>query len=125
MKSLAASLLLPAFIFGFSLHEYLPVPTLLTYFVVLVYLLFMFKLYQEKQQRKEKWHREIQQFSFPTKNGTKIRVVSYNIFLRYFIGQLLIPRPPLVNNNGDDFKNERFREFMKLIDNFDVIALQV
>jgi len=43
-----------------------------------------------------------------------VRVLSYNIFLR----------PPFVKNNLDDFKNERLSEFIKHIDNYDIVSLQ-
>jgi len=43
-----------------------------------------------------------------------VKVLSYNIFLR----------PPLVKNNADDFKNERLKEFINHIDQFDIISLQ-
>jgi sphingomyelin phosphodiesterase len=74
----------------------------------------LLNLFNEKRQRLAKSALAFRTFDFPNKNGTKLRVMSYNIFLR----------PPFVNNNGNDFKNERFREFLKEIDQFDVIALQ-
>jgi len=43
-----------------------------------------------------------------------VKVLSYNIFLR----------PPLVKNNADDFKNERLKEFINHIDQYDIISLQ-
>lgn len=48
----------------------------------------------------------------PTKGH--IRLLTYNIFLR----------PPFIRNNADDYKNERFEEFLNHLDNYDVIALQ-
>jgi hypothetical protein len=41
-------------------------------------------------------------------------VLTYNLYLR----------PPLVNSNGNDYKNERLAEFIKLIPKYDVICLQ-
>jgi hypothetical protein len=43
-----------------------------------------------------------------------IRILSYNIFLR----------PPPIKNNENDWKNERLADFIKLLENFDVICLQ-
>jgi len=43
-----------------------------------------------------------------------IKVLSYNIFLR----------PPPAKNNESDHKNDRLREFAKIMQNFDVICLQ-
>ena len=43
-----------------------------------------------------------------------IRILTYNIFLR----------PPLLKNNLDDYKDERFEDFLKLIYNYDIICLQ-
>jgi hypothetical protein len=43
-----------------------------------------------------------------------IKVLTYNIFLR----------PPPVKNNEDDYKNERLRDFIKMLDLFDIICLQ-
>jgi len=43
-----------------------------------------------------------------------INVLSYNIFIR----------PPFVNTNGDDYKDERLAEFVNVIDSFDIICLQ-
>jgi len=53
------------------------------------------------------------QFKFPT-STKKVKVVSYNIFLR----------PPTIKNNADDFKNERLEEFLKVMQQYDIIALQ-
>jgi endonuclease/exonuclease/phosphatase family metal-dependent hydrolase len=47
-------------------------------------------------------------------NKGHIRLLTYNIFLR----------PPFIRNNADDYKNERFEEFLNHLDNYDVIALQ-
>lgn len=33
-------------------------------------------------------------------------------------------RPPFVNSNGNDYKNERLHEFLKYVDKYDVLALQ-
>ena len=43
-----------------------------------------------------------------------LRILSYNFFLR----------PPLVNNNGDDYKNERVESFTPFYPNFDIICFQ-
>lgn len=43
-----------------------------------------------------------------------IRLLTYNIFLR----------PPPVKNNFDDYKNERCNEFLKTINDYDIICLQ-
>jgi len=43
-----------------------------------------------------------------------VKILSYNIFLR----------PPFVRNNANDFKNERLREFINRMDEFDIISLQ-
>lgn len=40
--------------------------------------------------------------------------MTYNLYLR----------PPFVNSNGNDYKNERLNEFLNYIDNYDVLALQ-
>jgi len=47
-------------------------------------------------------------------HNKEVKVLSYNIFLR----------PPFVHNNADDFKNERLKEFINYIDNYDIISLQ-
>lgn len=33
-------------------------------------------------------------------------------------------RPPLIHNNGNDFKDERLEEFIKVSKNYDIICLQ-
>jgi len=43
-----------------------------------------------------------------------VNVLSYNLFIR----------PPFINNNGDDYKDERMKEFLDLIQSYDVICLQ-
>jgi hypothetical protein len=43
-----------------------------------------------------------------------IRVLTYNLYLR----------PPLINSNGNDWKNERLHEFIKLLPEYDVVCLQ-
>jgi len=48
------------------------------------------------------------------KNLSEINVLSFNIFVR----------PPLINNNGDDYKDERIEEFFKVAHKYDVICLQ-
>jgi endonuclease/exonuclease/phosphatase family metal-dependent hydrolase len=48
----------------------------------------------------------------PRKNN--FRILTYNIFLR----------PPGVNNNGNDWKNERLDDFISIIHNYDIICLQ-
>lgn len=44
----------------------------------------------------------------------EIEVLCFNMFVR----------PPFVNNNGDDYKDERLEEFVKVMGNYDVICLQ-
>jgi endonuclease/exonuclease/phosphatase family metal-dependent hydrolase len=44
----------------------------------------------------------------------RVRMLSYNLFLR----------PPFIHNNTSDFKNERLFEFIKRIDDYDVLFLQ-
>ncbi|OMH86387.1 Sphingomyelinase [Zancudomyces culisetae] len=47
--------------------------------------------------------------------GVKVRLLTQNIFMR----------PPLINNNGDDFKQERLDWFIKnVLDKYDVICLE-
>jgi hypothetical protein len=43
-----------------------------------------------------------------------IKILSYNIFLR----------PPPVKNNESDWKDERLADFIKILENFDIICLQ-
>ena len=43
-----------------------------------------------------------------------IRLLSYNFFLR----------PPPINNNGSDFKNERLKDFFEFLREFDIICFQ-
>lgn len=43
-----------------------------------------------------------------------IRLLTYNIFLR----------PPLINNNESDWKDERLDDFIRLLHNYDIICLQ-
>lgn len=47
-------------------------------------------------------------------NREKIRVLTYNIFLR----------PPPVKNNDNDWKDERMVDFIKHLENYDIICLQ-
>jgi len=44
----------------------------------------------------------------------EVNVLSFNIFIR----------PPMINNNGDDYKDERIQEFFKNVHKYDVICLQ-
>ena len=44
----------------------------------------------------------------------EVEVLCFNMFVR----------PPFVNNNGDDYKDERLAEFVKIMGNYDVICLQ-
>jgi endonuclease/exonuclease/phosphatase family metal-dependent hydrolase len=44
----------------------------------------------------------------------KINLLTFNMFVR----------PPFINNNGDDFKDERIREFLKEMHKYDVICMQ-
>ena len=43
-----------------------------------------------------------------------IRLLSYNFFLR----------PPPINNNGSDYKNERLKDFFEFLPEFDIICFQ-
>jgi len=45
---------------------------------------------------------------------TKINLLTFNMFVR----------PPFINNNGDDYKDERMREFLKEMHKYDVICMQ-
>jgi len=45
---------------------------------------------------------------------SNIKLLSYNIFVR----------PPFINNNGDDYKDERISEFLKSVHSYDIICLQ-
>jgi len=45
---------------------------------------------------------------------TQINLLTFNMFVR----------PPFINNNGDDFKDERIREFLKEMHKYDVICMQ-
>jgi endonuclease/exonuclease/phosphatase family metal-dependent hydrolase len=47
-------------------------------------------------------------------NRTKIKVLTYNVFLR----------PPPVKNNENDWKDERLADIIKLLDGFDIICFQ-
>jgi len=60
-----------------------------------------------------KWKKSTEKFVFANK-PMEVKVLSYNIFLR----------PPTIKNNSDDFKNERMKEFLNVMHNYDVIALQ-
>lgn len=46
--------------------------------------------------------------------SVELKVLTYNVFIR----------PPGINEHGNDFKDERLNEFIKLIDSFDVVCLQ-
>ena len=47
-------------------------------------------------------------------NRNSVRILSYNFFLR----------PPPINNNGSDFKNERLKDFIEFLPQFDIICFQ-
>lgn len=47
-------------------------------------------------------------------NIADINLLSYNLFIR----------PPMINNNGDDYKDERLTEFLKELHKYDIICLQ-
>ena len=47
-------------------------------------------------------------------NRNSVRILSYNFFLR----------PPPINNNGSDFKNERLKDFIEFLPEFDIICFQ-
>jgi len=56
-------------------------------------------------------------FSLPSQapnTSSQPRIFTYNIFLR----------PPTINTNGDDFKNERLEEFFHFLPQYDIICLQ-
>ena len=46
-------------------------------------------------------------------NGT-VKILSYNFFAR----------PPPINTNGTDYKNERLNDFIELLPNFDILCFQ-
>lgn len=51
----------------------------------------------------------------PAKGATRVRVLTYNLYLR----------PPLINSNGNDWKDERLDLFIaRVLPQYDVIALQ-
>lgn len=43
-----------------------------------------------------------------------IRLLTLNVFLR----------PPPIKTNDDDYKEERFQEILKIIDNYDIVCFQ-
>lgn len=43
-----------------------------------------------------------------------LRVLTYNVFLR----------PPPIKTNADDYKEERFRDILSVIDRFDIVCFQ-
>lgn len=43
-----------------------------------------------------------------------VKLLSYNIFMR----------PPGINNNGDDFKDERLEQFIEKLPSYDIVCLQ-
>ena len=45
---------------------------------------------------------------------SSVRLLSYNFFAR----------PPPVNNNGSDYKNERLKDFLEFLPDFDIICFQ-
>jgi endonuclease/exonuclease/phosphatase family metal-dependent hydrolase len=47
-------------------------------------------------------------------SGNALKVLTYNLFIR----------PPGINARGNDYKDERLAEFIKVIDSYDVICLQ-
>lgn len=47
-------------------------------------------------------------------NSQALKVLTYNLFIR----------PPGINARGNDYKDERLGEFVKVIDSYDVICLQ-
>lgn len=53
--------------------------------------------------------------TMPFENGQKLRILTYNLYLR----------PPLINSNGNDWKDERLELFIKhVMPKYDVMALQ-
>jgi endonuclease/exonuclease/phosphatase family metal-dependent hydrolase len=63
---------------------------------------------------------EIKEYKTPLKNISNefhkgsIKVLSYNFFCR----------PPPINTNGNDYKNERLNDFVELMPDFDIICFQ-
>ena len=43
-----------------------------------------------------------------------IRFLTFNVFLR----------PPPIKTNEDDFKEERFQEMLKIIDDYDIVCFE-
>lgn len=43
-----------------------------------------------------------------------IKLLTFNVFLR----------PPPIKTNQDDYKEERFQEMLKIIDNYDIVCFQ-
>lgn len=43
-----------------------------------------------------------------------VRLLTFNVFLR----------PPPIKTNEDDYKEERFQEILKIIDNYDIVCFQ-
>ena len=48
------------------------------------------------------------------KQRNTVKILTYNFF----------SRPPPVNTNGTDYKNERLKDFLELLPNFDIICFQ-
>ena len=48
------------------------------------------------------------------KQRNTVKILTYNFF----------SRPPPVNTNGTEYKNERLKDFLELIPNFDIICFQ-
>jgi|UniRef100_A0A6C0CZF9 exonuclease III len=60
------------------------------------------------------YHPLIKTESYNLLPRSNIRILTYNIFLR----------PPLVSNNGNDYKDERLALFCGLLNDYDIICLQ-
>ena len=43
-----------------------------------------------------------------------VRLLTFNVFLR----------PPPIKTNLDDYKEERFQEILKIIDDYDIVCFQ-
>jgi len=69
---------------------------------------------QNLQDFKTRFHTYLEETNKSVSSTGKVNILSYNIFIR----------PPFVNNNGNDYKDERLEEFLKYAQNYDIICLQ-
>ncbi|CAI2370288.1 unnamed protein product [Moneuplotes crassus] len=70
------------------------------------------KLHPLLKQTKERFEYSLEEFE--ELDREEVRILTLNLFMR----------PPGVKNNDDDFKEERFEEYLKLLDNYDIICNQ-